>query len=66
MVTPYERPQQMNKEESGRLRGERHQIKFIYIRFEIWQVVGLSELRCGRPWWPIQRPNRGRNKKAKG
>ena len=34
------------KEESRmrRLRGERDQIKLIYLRFERWQVVGLSEL----------------------
>ena len=32
------------KEESERLRGERDQIKFIDLRFERWQVVGLSKL----------------------
>ena len=31
------------KEESEQLRGERDQIKFIDIRFERGQVVGLSE-----------------------
>ena len=43
----YTNPQQMKKEESERLRGERDQIKFIHFRFERWQVVGLSEL-CWR------------------
>ena len=36
--------QQRKKEESERLRGERDQTKFIDLRFERWQVVGLSEL----------------------
>ena len=43
MVT-YTKPQQRNKEEGERLRGERDQIKFIDLRFERWQVVGLSKL----------------------
>ena len=37
------KPQQRKKEESERLRGERDQIKFIDLRFERRQVVGLSE-----------------------
>ena len=40
----YTNPQQRTKEESERLRGERDQIRFIDLRFERWQVVGLSEL----------------------
>ena len=43
-MVAYTEPQQRKKEESERLRGERDQIKFIDLRFEIWQVVGLSEL----------------------
>ena len=39
----YTKPQR-KKEESERLRGQRDQIKFIYLRFERWQVVGLSGL----------------------
>ena len=39
----YAEPQQRKKEESERLRGERDQIKFIDLRFESWQLVGLSE-----------------------
>ena len=35
----YTKPQQRKKEESGMLRGERDQIKFIDLRFERWQVV---------------------------
>ena len=33
-VVAYAKPQQMKKEESKRLRGERDQIKFIDLRFE--------------------------------
>ena len=33
------------KEESEQLRGERDQIKFIDLRFERWQVVGLRKAR---------------------
>ena len=36
------KPQQRKKEYSERLRGEGDQIKFIDLRFERWQVVGLS------------------------
>ena len=38
------KPQQRKKEESEWLRREGDQIKFINLRFERWQVVGLSEL----------------------
>ena len=44
----YTKPQQRKKEESIRLRGEGDQIKFIDLRFERWQVVGLSELYWGK------------------
>ena len=40
----YTKHRRRKKEESKRLRGERDQIKFIDIRFERWQVIGLSEL----------------------
>ena len=43
-MVAYTEPQQRTKEEIERLRGERDQIKFIDVRFERWQVVGLSEL----------------------
>ena len=47
-MVPYTKPQQRKKErkkeESKKLRGERDHIKFIALRFERWQVVGLSEL----------------------
>ena len=39
----YKAPQR-KKEESKRLRGEGDQIKFVNLRFERWQVVGLSGL----------------------
>ena len=34
VMVAYTKPQQRKKEESKRLRGERDQIKFIYLRFE--------------------------------
>ena len=42
-MVAYKKPEQRKKEESERLRGERDQIKFIYLRFGRWQVVGLNE-----------------------
>ena len=38
-MVAYTMPQQRKKEESKRLSGERDQIKFIDLRYEIWQVV---------------------------
>ena len=38
-------PQQREKEESERLRGERDQIKFIDLGFERWQVVRFRKAR---------------------
>ena len=38
-------PQQRKKEESEKLRGERDQIKFIDLRFERCQLVGLKKAR---------------------
>ena len=38
-MVAYTMPQQRKKEESERSRGERDQIKFIDLGFEIWQVV---------------------------
>ena len=43
-MVAYTKPLQRKKEESKKLRGERDQIKFIGLRLERWQVVGLSEL----------------------
>ena len=40
----YEAPNNRKNEENERLRGAGDQIKFIDLRFERWQVVGLSEL----------------------
>ena len=58
---------QWKKEERKRIRGERDQIRFIELRIERWQVVGLSELFWRKvSWWPIQGPNRGRKKKVNG
>ena len=47
-MVAYTKPKQRNKEESDWLRWERDQIKFIDIRLERWQVVGLSELCWGK------------------
>ena len=43
-MVAYKKPQQRKKEESELLRGGRDQIKFIDLRFETWQVLGLGEL----------------------
>ena len=44
-MVAYTMPQQRKEEDSKKLRGERHQIKFIDLRFERWQVVGLRKGR---------------------
>ena len=44
----YTKPQQWKKGKSERLRRERDQIKFIDLRFERWQVVGLRKARRRR------------------
>ena len=44
-MVAYTRPQQRKKEEIEMLRGERDQIKFIYLRFERWQVVIFRKAR---------------------
>ena len=44
-MAAYTKPQQRKKEESGRLRGERDQIKFIDLRFERWQAVRFRKAR---------------------
>ena len=41
----YTKPEQMKKEEGEWLRGERDQIKFVDLRFEIWQIVRFREAR---------------------
>ena len=51
-MVAYKKPQQRKKAESEQLRGDRDKIKFIYFRFERWQVVGLRKARRrqGIPW----------------
>ena len=44
-MVAYTKPQLRKKEESKMLRGEGDQIKFIDLRFERWQVVGLRKAR---------------------
>ena len=45
-MVAYTKPQQRQKEENEQLRGERDEIKFIDLRFERWQVVGLRKALC--------------------
>ena len=42
------KPQQRKREESEQLRGARDKIKFIDIRFERWQIVGLRKEEEGK------------------
>ena len=44
-MVAYTKPQRRKKEESEGLRGERGQIKFIDLGFEIWQVVRFRKAR---------------------
>ena len=44
-MVAYTKPQHRRKEESEQLRGVRDQIKFIDLRFERRQVVGLRKVR---------------------
>ena len=44
-MVAYTKHQQRKKEESERLRGERDQIKCIYLRFEKWQVLRFRKAR---------------------
>ena len=43
-MVAYTKPQHRKRGESKRLRGEKDQIEFTDLRFERWQVLGLSEL----------------------
>ena len=47
-MVAYTKPQQRKKEEIEQLRGARDQIKFIELRFEMWQVVGFGKGRLMR------------------
>ena len=44
-MVAYTKPQHRKEEESEQLRRERYQIKFVDLRFERWQVVGLRKAR---------------------
>ena len=44
-MVAYTKPHHRKKEESEQLRGERDEIKFIDLRFERRQVVGLRKAR---------------------
>ena len=55
------------RRKSERLRGEGDRIKFIDLRFERWQVVGLSELCWGKAIVAYtEPPQRKKDKSAKG
>ena len=47
-MVAYTMSKQRKKDESEQLRGERDHIKFIGLRFERWQVVGLRKARRRR------------------
>ena len=44
-MVAYAKPQNRRKEESEQRRGWRDKVKFIDLRFERWQVVGLRKAR---------------------
>ena len=44
-MVAYTKPQQGKKKKASMLRVERDQIKFNYLRFERWQVVGFKKAR---------------------
>ena len=44
-MATYTKPQKWKEKESEWLRGERDQVKFIDLRFERWQVVGLRKAK---------------------
>ena len=48
-MVDYTKPQQWKKEEGERLRGEGNKIKFIDLRFERGQVVGLVNISKWAP-----------------
>ena len=60
----YTKPQQKKKEEREKLRGGRDQIKFIYLRFERWQVVGLSEFCWGKAMVVYTKPQQKRKEEG--
>ena len=60
----YTKPQQRKKEESERLRGERDRIKFIDLRFERWQVVGLGELCWGMAMVAYAKPQQRKKEES--
>ena len=62
---PWWHIQGPNKGRRERLKGESDQIKFISLRFERGQVVGLNELCWGKAMVAYARPQQ-RKKNAKG
>ena len=44
-MATYTKPKRRKKEKSGRLRGERDEIKFIDLRFERRKIVGFGKGR---------------------
>ena len=60
----YARPQQWKKEESERLREERDQIRFINLRFERWQAVGLNEYCRGKAMVAYAKPQQRKKEES--
>ena len=44
-MVAYTKPQQRKKEKSEWLRGDRHRIKYVNLRFERWQAVICRKAR---------------------
>ena len=63
-MVAYTKPQKRKKEESERLTGEGDQIKLIDLRFERWQVVGLSELCWGKSMVAYTKPQQRKNEES--
>ena len=64
-MAAYTKPLQRKKEQSEQLRGERDQTKFIDLRFERWQVVGLSELCWGKATAAYTKPQQRKKEESK-
>ena len=63
-MVAYTKPQQRKKAEREWLRGQRDQIKFIDLRYERWQVIGLSELCWGKVMVAYAMPQRRKKEES--
>ena len=57
-MVAYKKSQKRKKGEREMLRGERDEIKFVDLRFERWQVLGLTELCCGKATVAYTKPQK--------